>query len=163
MANWKRNGNGKGNYNHKDVGVGEKIIRFNGATYAEDLEEFENDDDDKELKLVDDNCFSFCYSRISTLFFWCMLDLIGMVTFIKSNSEECGVSSHSREVDETSGRSAVSGSCSKGRNTLMHSMMTQQRDMMSKFQGQMEKPDVANHVLLLRDQVWLARVECSRM
>ena len=92
FANWKASGNGKGNYNERGVGV--KILRFNNVRYEEDLEEY-GEEDEKDIEFVDDDRFQFCDSRIANLFFWCMCDLHGLVTFVQQNCKKAGISSNS--------------------------------------------------------------------
>ena len=84
-----------------------------------------------------------------------------MVTFVQSHSKKCGVSSISGEINRTSGSSAMGRS--KGKDNTIRYMMAQQREMMAGMQDQLEMAEISNHVLLLQDQIRLARGECTRM
>ena len=64
-----------------------KILRFNNVRYEEDLEEY-GEEDEKDIEFVDDDRFQFCDSRIANLFFWCMCDLHGLVTFVQQNCKK---------------------------------------------------------------------------
>ena len=109
VSNWKKSGNGKGNYNARDIG--EKLIQFNGTTYDEDLIELDDEDNKKEMKFVDNNHFQYCGNHLSTLFFWCMIDSSGLVTCVQLHRKKCVVSSDYGDIQSTRypGRSYTSG------------------------------------------------------
>ena len=166
IANWKRSGNGKGNYNARDVS--EKTIRFNGTTYDDDVIEFDGEDNEKDMKFVDDDRFQYCGNRLPTLFFWCMTDLNGLVTFVQSHSKKCGVSSDSGDIQSTRypGRSSTSGFGprlrTQGKDALVNAMLDNTREMMHNFQHQQTKSDVKQQIIQLQDQLPLARGDVNK-
>ena len=160
IGNWRASGNGKGNFNDSR-GVGTKIVRFNEIAYGDGLVEH-GEDEDKEAMFVDDDRFQFCENRLSLLFFWGMLDLCGLVTFIQQHCKKCGVSSD-KDATSSARASGISKTTkAKGNAQLVKALMSHQADIMGDLQHQQKIEAAESHLLLLNDQIRLARQEVSQ-
>lgn len=160
VSNWRASGNGKGNFNDPR-GVGTKIVRFNDIAYEDDLVEH-GEDEEKEVMFVDDDRFQFCDKRLALLFFWGMLDLCGLVTFIQQHCKKCGVSSD-KDVMSSARSSGINKTTkAKGNAALVKALMSQQADMIGELQHQQKVEAAETNLLLLNDQIRLARQEVSQ-
>jgi len=157
VGNWRASGNGKGNFNDPR-GVGTKIVRFNDIAYEDDLAEH-GEDEEKEVMFVDDDRFQYCGNRLALLFFWGMLDLCGLVIFIQQHCKKCGVSSDKDATSSTRSSGINKTTKAKGNAALVNALMSQQADMIGELQHQQKVEATETNLLLLNDQIRLARQE----
>ena len=130
--------------------------------YGEDLFQYGEEEADKEIMFVDNDQFNFCKNRLTTLFFWCMIDLIGMVTFVQQHCKKVGLSSDSGSIPAARDTTTSTGIRVHGRDTMVKAMISDQREMMDGFTHQQRVADTESQLILLNNQIRSARAYISQ-
>jgi hypothetical protein len=144
MSNWSQSGNGKDNL--ASNGEDTAIIRFKGVEYANDLEEY-GEDEDKEDKFVDNDRFSYCGGWLADLFFWGMTDLHGLASFLVQNVRKVGASTHSGAGGQSTSGISSAVRDKKGKvGNIVKQIEESHQHMMTRFMDQIERSDLRAQV-----------------
>ena len=100
---------------------------------------------------VDNDRFQFCSRRVTTLFYWCVCDLYGLVSFVQTHCRKCGAASDSGEVGST--REASGPKKGRDRDAMFKAVVAKQRTMIKDLQQHRRISDAKLQVTLLTSKI----------